>query len=45
MVSILNMAAGVCMLIFDAIGAFQNRRVLAVLIGAGAGLVMTVIIN
>jgi len=30
---------------FDAIGAFRDRRVLAVLIGAGAGLVMTVIIN
>jgi len=30
---------------FDAIGAFRDRRVLAVLIGAGVGLVMTVIIN
>ena len=30
---------------FDAIGAFRDRRVMAVLIGAGSGLVMTVIIN
>ena len=30
---------------FDAVGALRDRRVLVVLIGAGVGLVMTVIIN